>query len=124
MRPPFMKPAGERRIEAATWGLLIVWLGVMMLVPDEPEGLGLLGAGVILLVSALIQRISGWNGGVLLWGGGTALTVSGLEGLLEWDIPIGAILVIAVGVWMLTRALRPRRPKGGSDGRGSITIEL
>lgn len=100
------KTSGERRVEGVTWGALVVWVGVMMALPDEPDGLGLAGAGAILLLSALVQAAAGWEAGLLMWGAGIALLFSGLERLADLeDVPLLAIGVIAFGATIVARAL-------------------
>lgn len=99
------KSGGERRFEAVTWGLLLVWVGLMMTV-DEPDGLTGVGAGGILLLSALIQRAVGWEAGAVLWVAGFVLVLSGVNELVgEQDVPVLAVLLILFGAAIVGKAV-------------------
>ena len=74
------KSQAERRVEAFTWGALLVWVGASLIV-DLHRGVPSLVAGLILLTSAIIQRVMGWEAGIILWAGGFALSISGLNDL-------------------------------------------
>ncbi|HVL32387.1 MAG TPA: hypothetical protein VM600_02275 [Actinomycetota bacterium] len=119
------KHPGERRLETVTWGLLLVWLGVMMMI-EEPEGLAGVGAGAILLLSAVLQKLLKWEAGAVLWIAGVALVFSGINELLgDREVPVLAIVLLVVGALVIGRAMAPRRPRKGPDGSPpSRTIDL
>jgi hypothetical protein len=108
------KDPRERRIEALTWGTLLVWVGLSLGI-DFPKGVPGLVAGLILLTSAIIQKVMGWEAGIVLWAAGLALTLSGLNDLTNGrhHVPALAIVLILIGGWIVLRALtgsrRPRR---------------
>jgi uncharacterized membrane protein len=105
------KPLGERRVELATWGALAVWVGAMM-VANEGRGVAPLGVGVILLASALAQRALRFEVGLLLWAFGIYFLVRGIVDIAEIDdadVPTLAIVLMAVGAFLLYRAVRGGR---------------
>jgi hypothetical protein len=106
------KSAAERRVEALTWGALLIWVGVS-LATDLHKGVPGLVAGSILLVSALYQRIRGWEAGIILWAGGLALTISGLNDLRSGHHRLSAlaIVLILIGGAILLRAITGGGPR-------------
>lgn len=100
------------RIEHATWGALILWLGVLLAV-DERDGVGFLGAGAILFASALLQRLAGHAAGAPFWIGGGVLLYLGFDDLYGLDdVPVAAIALIVLGALILLRAVTGRRWPG------------
>jgi hypothetical protein len=96
----------EKRAHRITLALLLVWLGVMLSI-HEPEGTTPLGFGIILLASALYQRLRGWRAGITTWVIGAILIGMGVGDLSsKGDVPWFGIAVILVGLWLLTRASR------------------
>ena len=106
------KSASERRIEALTWGALLVWVGVS-LATTLHKGVPGLVAGGILLLSAIYQRIRGWEAGIILWAGGLALTISGLNDLRGGHHRLSAlaIVLILIGGAIVLRALTGGGPR-------------
>lgn len=100
------KTPGERRVEAFTWGALLIWVGVSLAV-DFHRGVPSLVAGLILLVSAIIQRVVGWDAGIILWAAGLALSISGLNDLTNRNhhLPALAIVLILIGGSIVLRAI-------------------
>ena len=107
----FKSPA-ERRIEALTWGALLVWVGVS-LATTLHKGVPGLVAGCILLVSALYQRLRGWEAGIVLWAGGLALTIAGLNDLRGGHHKLSAlaIVLILIGGAIVIRAITGGGPR-------------
>ena len=106
------KSAAERRIEALTWGALLVWVGISLIV-DLHRGVPSLVAGSILLLSALDQRVRGWEAGIILWAGGLALTISGLNDLRagHHHLSVLAIVLILIGGSIVLRAISGPGPR-------------
>jgi hypothetical protein len=97
------------KFEAITWGALFIWWGITELVKSLPAGAGLIGIGLILLGlnAARYFNAMAINGltttiGVLalLWGG---LVLAGALLSLPFELPVFAILLIALGVIVLGR---------------------
>lgn len=102
---------GERRVELATWGGLAVWVGAMM-VANEGRGVAPLGVGVILIASALVLLAMLFEVGLLFWAFGIYFLVRGIVDIAEIDdadVPTVAIVLIAVGAFLLYRAARGGR---------------
>jgi RsiW-degrading membrane proteinase PrsW (M82 family) len=99
------KDPRERVFERITLAVLVIWIGVMMAIKHEPDGLAQLGAGGILLASAFYQKARGWRAGVVTWVVGAVLLGFG-DLTSSADIPWLAISVILIGIWMLARAAR------------------
>ena len=99
------KSQAERRVEAFTWGALLVWVGASLIV-DLHRGVPSLVAGLILLTSAIIQRVMGWEAGIILWAGGLALSISGHHHLSAL-----AIILILIGGSILLRAISGPGPR-------------
>jgi hypothetical protein len=96
----------EKRVHRITLALILVWLGVMLTI-NEPEGTTPLGFGIILLGSALYQRLRGWHAGIATWVIGAVLVGIGIGDLSSTgDVPWFGIAVILVGLWLLARASR------------------
>ena len=107
-----LKSAAERRIEAFTWGALLVWVGVSLIV-DLHRGVPSLVAGSIMLLSAIYQRMRGWEAGIILWAGGLALTISGLNDLRagHHHFSVLAIVLILIGGSIVLRAIGGETPR-------------
>jgi len=106
------KSVAERRIEALTWGALLVWVGISLIV-DLHRGVPSLVAGSILLLSAIVQRVMGYEAGIILWAGGLALTISGLNDLRagHHHLSVLAIVLILIGGSILLRAFGGESPR-------------
>ena len=106
------KSHAERRIEALTWGALLIWVGITLVV-DFHRGVPALVAGLVLLASAIVQRIAGWEAGFVLWVGGIALTVSGLNDLSNGHRHLSAfaIVLIIIGGAIILRAITGGGPR-------------
>ncbi len=99
------KPLDDR-LQALGWGLFIIMIGILWLVPGEdvPESTWLLGAGIIMLglngVRCLYGiRISGFT--VVL---GILALVAGVSGLYGVEASFFPILIILVGVSIILKS--------------------
>lgn len=115
MRITIFKSVAERRVETATWGLLLIWAGVVIGVENFREGIPQLVAGGILLLSWLVQKLLGGEAGVVYWGGGIGFALWGLNDLTEGQSPsVFSVVLIAIGVAIVVRSLStPKRRPGG-----------
>jgi hypothetical protein len=129
------KRALERKIEGATWGLLLIWAGVYLAVDHMKAGVPALVAGSILLASAMLQRAIGGDAGIMYWGSGLGFALWGLNDLVnkKHDFPVLATVLILVGLFVLLRALgashRPhltlvRHHRRGEEGPPRPPVEL
>lgn len=103
-----VKTDGERRIELATWGLLLGWVGVTMVASfdNDVPGLANVVAGGIAGTSAVVQRGLRYSAGLMLWALAGVLLLTGMDDLLGTvETPIFSLVLIALGVFFLARGV-------------------
>ena len=105
----------NRNFEAIGWGALFIWWGLSVLITSLPHGTVALGTGLILIGVNLARRLSGipissfsTTIGILalIWGG---LDLLGALVNLPIELPIFAILLIALGTIILVPELKAKR---------------
>ncbi len=105
----------NRDYEGIAWGALFIWWGISVMVPSLPNGSTAFGTGLILIGLNLARKLGGLptNGfsitiGILalLWGG---LELIGAVVSLPFELPIFAILLIALGLIVLVPELRGKQ---------------
>jgi membrane protein implicated in regulation of membrane protease activity len=105
-------PTLNRHLETIAWGAFFIWWGITELFQSLPEGIGAVGIGLIMLSLNAARSRSGLpTSGFTTTLGILALVLGGLELAgsvlsLPFELPVFAILLIALGVIMLTRELR------------------
>lgn len=101
----------DRNIETLIWGALFIFWGLTLLI-DLPGRFSLIGVGLILLAANagryfLGIRINGFSTGIgilaLVWGG---LEFAGAFLRLPFELPIFAIVLIALGLFVLLGIFR------------------
>ena len=99
-------------LEAVAWGAFFILWGITELLPSLPKGTGAVGIGIILIGLNLARS---WNGqptsGFTTTLGILALLLGGLELArpllnLSFELPIFAILLLALGLITLMRAMK------------------
>ncbi|HHY89594.1 MAG TPA: hypothetical protein GYA06_11815 [Chloroflexi bacterium] len=97
--------ATNQRLERMAWGLFLIILGGLALVPDRwvPEGAWLVGAGLVMLgLNAarfvLHIKVSGFT--VVL---GMIALLSGMGSMFGVNLPVFPILLILAGVYLILR---------------------
>ncbi len=109
------KQSQKRDLGTIAWGALFIWWGITELFPSLPAGTGPLGIGLILLGVNAARYYSGEptnrfsiSVGILaaIWGG---LELAGVFLNLPFEIPVFAILLIALGVIVLAREISANR---------------
>ncbi len=105
----------NRKFEVIAWGALFIWWGISMIVPSLPNGSTAFGTGLILIGVNIARKVSGipiisfsTTIGILalIWGG---LELVGVLVGLPFELPIFAILLIALGVMVLAPELRAKQ---------------
>lgn len=101
--------------EVLAWGALFIWWGITVLIPDMPTGSTAFGTGLILIGVNIARRLSGTPANsfsttigilALIWGG---LELVGVLVGLPFELPIFAVLLIALGVIILVPELRGKQ---------------
>jgi len=99
------KAALNKRLESIGWGLFLIMIGGIWLVPDEqvPEGTWLIGAGLIMLGLNLARYLNGirMSGFTIVLG--ILALASGLGDLAGVDLPLFPILLILIGASILLK---------------------
>ena len=105
------KIALDKRLDALGWGLFLIMIGCLWLIPDEyvPGGTWLIGAGLIILGLMGIRylyriKISGFW--LVL---GILALVFGLSDFFGLGLPLLPILIIIIGVSIVIKHLH--KPK-------------
>jgi len=103
--------AREKRLEAGTWGVFFVWIGVCLLAP-LPWGLWLLGVGVILLGAQLVRKLLDLHIEVFWLVAGSLFLLGGISEVAPFgiDVKLIPLVCIAAGIVLFVRALRRGPP--------------
>ena len=102
----------NKRLEMIGWGLFLIMIGGLMLVPEQyvPEGLWLVGAGLIMLglnAARYVYHLPlSWFTIIL----GLLALASGAGDLLGIDLPVLPILLILIGAHILLKSRFERKP--------------
>ena len=105
------KRALNKQLENAAWGLFLVMLGCLWLVPEErvPQDIWLLGAGVILLGLNVIRYLKGIRPSGFTTFLGVVGVLLGIGGLVRMDLPVFPIVIILIGLAMVGNTLFRRK---------------
>jgi hypothetical protein len=102
----------NERYEGMAWGLFLVFLGVLWLIPEAalPGDAWLVGAGFILLALNVARYMSGIQPSIFtsILGGGAVLI--GVAEIYAIRLPAFALVVIAAGAYLMIRPLVRREP--------------
>ena len=98
-------PDAARRLDQIGWGIFLIMIGTIWLVPSVPQGTWLIGTGVLLLLLNVIRFTKGiqWSG-VSTALGAFAL-VAGLSALAGISVPLFPICLVIVGVALVLRTV-------------------
>ncbi|HEU5086432.1 MAG TPA: hypothetical protein VFT99_03265 [Roseiflexaceae bacterium] len=99
------KQALNKRLEAIGWGLFLMIIGALWLVPDQrvPDGTWLIAAGVIMLGVNGVRYLNGIRmsrASLLL---GLLALLFGIGEFVGLELPFVAILLIVFGVGIILR---------------------
>ena len=105
------KEESGQRLDALGWGLFLIMLGGLWLVPEDwgvPDGTWLIGTGVIILGLVFVRYVNGLQiSGFWLFLGALALG-TGLASVLGLNLPVFPILLIIAGAGILLKPLFDR----------------
>ena len=96
--------AGARKLEAVSWGLFFVWIGIALLV-DLGWGIGLLGVGVIILGTQMARKFMALQFETFWVVVGVLFVLGGVWELFSVRVGLIPILCIVAGVALLVSAL-------------------
>jgi hypothetical protein len=107
------KRALNKRLEEIGWGLFLIIIGGIWLLPDEqvPPGVWLIGAGLIMLGINGARYLNGIKmSGFTIILGALAL-IAGLGGLVGVKLPFFAILFILIGASIILKPLIEKKQR-------------
>ena len=116
-RPDELSEAISNNVARAVWGLLLIWAGAALLL-HWSWGVGLLGAGVILLAAQAVRR----RRGVKVEGFGLVvgllLVVCGIWNMFDVALELAPLLCIGFGIALLVSiwTAKGRRHAAGGPG--------
>jgi hypothetical protein len=107
--PPKAEDNGlARKLDAAGWGLFLIWLGIVLLAKAETSvallGIGIIMVGVQLARLFLNLRLEGFWFVV-----GLLFVVGGLWQLADTRLPLVPILLIVAGLALVLTRFLPKR---------------
>jgi hypothetical protein len=95
----------RKRLDEVGWGIFLIMIGVIWLVPSVPQGTWLIGTGVLLLLLNAVRYRSGagWSGFSTTLG--AIALVAGLGELTGTRLPLFALCLVAIGVSLVLKPL-------------------
>ncbi|UCE42623.1 MAG: hypothetical protein JSV17_06615 [Candidatus Aminicenantes bacterium] len=102
----------NKRLEAIAWGLFLIMIGGLWMMPETvPEGTWLLGVGIIMLGLNGVRYLYGIKmSGFTIFLGIVALCI-GIGALFGVDLPIFPILIIIWGLSVVLEPFLKKKPK-------------
>ena len=95
----------NQRLETIGWGLFLIIIGALWLIPDQrvPEGTWLIAAGVIMLGVNVVRYLNEIKMSAASLFLGLLLTIFGAGEFVGLDLPFFAILLLVFGVGIILR---------------------
>ncbi len=103
----------NKRLEAIAWGLFLIMIGGLWLLPDKtvPEGAWLLGVGLIMVGLNAARYLYGIKmSGFTIFLGIVAALI-GIGALVGVDLPIFPILIILWGLSVVLEPFLKKKPR-------------
>lgn len=94
-----------RTLSKVGWSLFLIWLGIVLLV-EFTMGIVLLGVGGIILGMQMARKYVGLDLESPWIGVGLIFALGGVWELLDVQLPLIPLVLVAVGVILLVSALR------------------
>jgi hypothetical protein len=100
----------DRRMEEIAWGVFLMMLGGIWLVPEAlvPRGTWLIGAGVIMLALNVARYLSELKISLFTVVVGATAVAAGAANMAGIELPALAIGLIFIGAYVTLRALTER----------------
>jgi len=95
----------NKRLDEIGWGIFLIMIGTIWLVPSVPQGTWLVGTGVLLLLLNAYRYVRNlpWSGLSTMLG--VLVMSAGLSEMFGVTLPLFAIFLVVVGASMLLRPL-------------------
>ena len=105
------KIALDKRFERIGWGLFLIMIGGLALVPDQwvPEGAWLVGTGLIMLGLNAVRFVNGIEMSAFTLVLGLVALGAGLSDAAGVDLPVIPIVLIAIGAYVIAKVVRNSR---------------
>ncbi len=102
------REALEGRLHDFGWGLLLVVVGTILLLPSErvPHGSWLMAAGIILLGLNVVRALYGLRTSGFSLVVGTLALIAGLGEFFEVHVPLIAVGLIVIGLYEFVKWMR------------------
>ncbi len=96
--------AHVKKIDATAWGLLLLLTGVLMLLPNVPEGAWLIMAGAVLLGASALRYAASAHVSLIVVLLGILGVVAGISAIAGVDLPLFAAFLVLVGATIVFRS--------------------
>lgn len=95
-----------KRIDATTWGLLLLMTGILLLLPSEtiPEGAWLILAGGILLAASAVRVLMHLRVSAIILALALLAVAAGASTIAGIDLPLLAIFLVLLGASIMLRS--------------------
>ena len=95
-----------KKIDATTWGLLLLMTGVLLLLPSHsiPEGAWLILAGIILLAASAVRYTSHLRVSAFIVALGLLAIAAGGSAIAGLDLPLFAVFLVLLGASIMMRS--------------------
>jgi hypothetical protein len=95
----------NKRLDEIGWGIFLIMIGTIWLVPSVPQGTWLVGTGILLVLLNAYRYVRN-----LAWSGvstvlGVLVLAAGLSEMFGVTLPLFAIFLVVAGATMLLRPL-------------------
>ena len=106
LHPSTADHATARKIDATTWGLLLLMTGVLLLLPSHsvPQGAWLLLAGMILLGASALRYVTRLRVSAFIVALGLLAVVAGISAIAGMDLPLFAVFLVLLGASIMLRS--------------------
>ena len=98
-----------RNLDAVGWLLFFVWIAVVVLVPQIPDGVGALGVGAIVLAGSVARLVLGVSISLFWLIIGAVFAAAGAGEMMGIDLPLLPLALIVCGVLLLLHRRSGRR---------------
>ena len=97
----------NKRLEDSGWGFFLLMMGTLLLLPSElvPQGVWLIGAGLIMLGLNFVRSINGISPSRFTVGLGIVSLLLGLASFFGLQPPLFAIFLALIGLSIIVKSL-------------------